>query len=253
MQGNHIRVLAIALSIAVHFAVPFLVLRVAQTSQIRQRSGQEGTVELLMIEYKGTDVGKLTGPNVVASMSSSDPHNIPEQPMGSVPEPAAARPKSAPQISDNGEITASAPARSAISGVENQRSLSGRSDATAQSNPDLAREAPVFHLQGTDSEANAFVFGDRVVPASRDDRFRNKPPAYPLEAELHGEHGTVEVVIHVLATGVAASAELRQSSGYRALDQAALLAVRKWHFRPAMSRGQPVPFDMPFRFIFDPT
>jgi len=42
------------------------------------------------------------------------------------------------------------------------------------------------------------------------------------------------------------------SSGYDILDQAAVTAVRKWHFRPAMQEGRSIPFDMPFRFIFEP-
>jgi protein TonB len=49
--------------------------------------------------------------------------------------------------------------------------------------------------------------------------------------------GTVLLRVHVLPDGHADSVEVRQSSGARALDEAALEAVRHWTFVPAM-RGK---------------
>lgn len=114
-----------------------------------------------------------------------------------------------------------------------------------------AQEAPVFDLAGTESESNAEVLGGRVVPASPDDRFRNRPPIYPREAAMRGEHGAVVILIHVSETGVASSVDVMETSGVASLDKAAVDAVRKWHFRPALQEGRAVPFDMRFRFIFD--
>jgi protein TonB len=125
-------------------------------------------------------------------------------------------------------------------------------DANAQPLPPRPHDAPVFDLSGTESESNALAFGDHVVPAMRDDRFRNQPPPYPLEAEINGEHGSVTIVIHVAENGTATAADVTESSGYDVLDQAALTAALKWHFHPAIKDGQAVPFDMPFRFIFEP-
>jgi protein TonB len=110
----------------------------------------------------------------------------------------------------------------------------------------------VFDLEGTDSESNAIVMGGHVLPAMPDDRFRNRPPVYPIEAQIHNEHGSVVVLIHVSENGLATGADVLESSGVEILDQAALTAVRKWHFRPAMKGGQAVPFDYPFRFVFEP-
>jgi protein TonB len=84
-----------------------------------------------------------------------------------------------------------------------------------------------------------------------DNRFRNRPPAYPAEAEMRGQHGAVVVVIHVSENGVAASVDVVESSGVAVLDQAAVAAVRKWRFHPAMQAGRTIPFDMPFRFVFE--
>jgi protein TonB len=94
--------------------------------------------------------------------------------------------------------------------------------------------------------------GPNILPATPDDRFHNRPPVYPIEAQLHNEHGLVVVVIHVAANGVASGVDVQQSSGVDILDQAAVAAVRKWRFRPAIKDGQAVPFDFPFEFIFEP-
>lgn len=108
----------------------------------------------------------------------------------------------------------------------------------------------MFNLEGTDSESNAVALGEHLIPASPDDRFRNRPPVYPNAAAARGEHGTVVVVIHVSEFGVSTGADVSVTSGVASLDQAALDAVRRWHFRPAMQDGRAVPFDMPLRFIF---
>lgn len=113
-------------------------------------------------------------------------------------------------------------------------------------------KAPTFDFSGDESDANAITFGEHVVPASLDARFRNRPPRYPHEAAVRGEAGTVLLLIHVAANGETASAEVAQSSGYPALDSAAVAAARSWHFHPAIRDGQAVPFDMPFRFVFQP-
>lgn len=117
--------------------------------------------------------------------------------------------------------------------------------------PPQREEGPVFDLAGTDSESNAVVQGGQVIPAMKDDKFRNRPPIYPVEAEMLNEHGTVVLLIHVSERGFATGADVEESSGVSVLDEAAVSAVRKWRFRPALKEGRPVPFDMPFRFIFE--
>lgn len=61
----------------------------------------------------------------------------------------------------------------------------------------------------------------------------NPPPAYPLTARRRGMEGRVMVRAEVLADGTCSRVELKQSSGYEPLDQAALEAVKKWRFIPA--------------------
>ncbi|MEN3112692.1 energy transducer TonB [Uliginosibacterium paludis] len=68
----------------------------------------------------------------------------------------------------------------------------------------------------------------------------NPPPVYPESALERGLEGVVRLKVFVLASGRPASVELDQSSGSRALDEAALRAVRRWMFVPATRAGQAV-------------
>lgn len=64
-------------------------------------------------------------------------------------------------------------------------------------------------------------------------------PTYPARALRRGERGTVMVSAEINAQGVPSSVEVAQSSGSRLLDRAAVDAVRRWRFRPAMADGRP--------------
>ena len=113
------------------------------------------------------------------------------------------------------------------------------------------QEAPVIRLGGTGDNTFAEAFeSPQVIPASVDTKYHNKLPAYPAEASLHGQQGTVVVLVHVSPEGLARGVDIARSSGYPVLDQAARDAVARWHFLPAVKDGQPLPFDMLARLQF---
>lgn len=68
---------------------------------------------------------------------------------------------------------------------------------------------------------------------------RNAPPQYPSRALRRGESGTVLVRAAIGPDGVPTSVEVADGSGSRLLDRAAVDAVRRWRFHPAMLDGQP--------------
>lgn len=68
----------------------------------------------------------------------------------------------------------------------------------------------------------------------------NPEPDYPEVARRRGQEGSVKLDVLVLANGEVGEVKLRQSSGYRKLDNAAIRAVRFWLFRPAMSISGPI-------------
>lgn len=68
----------------------------------------------------------------------------------------------------------------------------------------------------------------------------NPPPAYPLTARRRGIEGRVLVRAEVLADGSCNRVELKKTSGFDPLDQAALEAVKKWRFVPARRGSQSI-------------
>ncbi|GAB3385077.1 energy transducer TonB [Lysobacter fragariae] len=65
-------------------------------------------------------------------------------------------------------------------------------------------------------------------------------PRYPAMALRRGESGKVLVSVEVGPDGVPATVEVAKSSGSRDLDRAAMEAVRRWRFSPAMDGERPV-------------
>ena len=97
------------------------------------------------------------------------------------------------------------------------------------------------------SRASASLKGAReALP----DYLRNPPPSYPEPARLAHEEGVVVLLVEVGHSGNPTGVRLRQSSGYAALDQAAIRAVRDWKFRPATAAGMVVAssVSIPVRF-----
>ena len=62
---------------------------------------------------------------------------------------------------------------------------------------------------------------------------QNPEPSYPLLSKRLGEEGRVLLRVFVNPEGQPEQVEIRQSSGFARLDQAALGTVRRWRFSPA--------------------
>lgn len=90
-----------------------------------------------------------------------------------------------------------------------------------------------------DPSAGARAMGAVTPPAAAPGE-RNAPPDYPAESRRRGEEGVVRLTLRIGSDGRVESAEVTGSSGYPALDRAALDAVRRWRFRPAVQAGLPV-------------
>lgn len=79
------------------------------------------------------------------------------------------------------------------------------------------------------------------VPPNFNAAYLNNPaPVYPPLSRRMGEEGRVMLRVHVSEDGVATQVQLRTSSKYPRLDDAALEAVRRWRFVPARRGDQPV-------------
>ncbi|MDO8770152.1 MAG: energy transducer TonB [Burkholderiaceae bacterium] len=79
-------------------------------------------------------------------------------------------------------------------------------------------------------------------------------PEYPPAALRQEQQGEVMVKLRVLASGAAADVQVRTSSGYALLDEAALRYLRRTRFVPARDRSG-LPVDslviVPIRFVLE--
>ena len=79
------------------------------------------------------------------------------------------------------------------------------------------------------------------LPSSNAAYLNNKMPPYPATSKRMGEVGTSIVSAYIDEEGRVQEIQLKKSSGYERLDQAALGAIRQWRFKPGTSNGTPRP------------
>jgi protein TonB len=91
------------------------------------------------------------------------------------------------------------------------------------------------------------------LPSSDADYLQNPKPAYPPVSKRLGEQGKVLVRVLIAADGSAQKAEIRQSSGYDRLDQAAVTTVLKWRYLPGKRGGvaEAMWFNVPINFVLE--
>jgi periplasmic protein TonB len=77
-------------------------------------------------------------------------------------------------------------------------------------------------------------------------------PQYPWQALRRRLQGVVQILVEVDSSGKVVNARVAQTSGHGILDRAALDAVKKWTFLPALKDGVAVPGAavIPIRFHF---
>ena len=221
-----VRLLSFTLAIAVHAAVLFGSGFVSQPPAV---SVGEGGLSVELVE------GPPGGEAVPALPEPPPPHDR------TIPEPASPNSQAEPPPTD--EMVLPVP------------------DAKPPS-PPPPTENPKPHLVGTNLMASAGSPADRPSTTSGgsgldgggagrgasggSDRgavwvnprySNNPPPVYPLEARRAGQQGTVVLSVLLNPQGAVETLAVKESSGHVLLDQAALRAVRYWHFKPATVAG----------------
>lgn len=90
----------------------------------------------------------------------------------------------------------------------------------------------------------------KMIPASAIQYLVPPEPEYPRLSRRNGETGTVIVRAFADEAGVPHQVQIERSSGFARLDEAAMSAVRKTHFKPYSEYGKPVAgwVRMPFPF-----
>lgn len=79
------------------------------------------------------------------------------------------------------------------------------------------------------------------------------PPSYPLVSRRMREHGRVVLHVELNETGQITKVKIKESSGYKKLDEAGLAAIKTWQCDAAMRDGKAVPAValQPFDFILN--
>ena len=108
---------------------------------------------------------------------------------------------------------------------------------------------------------NSAIFPEKVIHANADmltkgvvgePRAESKiRPYYPLGSRMRGEEGTVIVRITVNAFGKAQRIDITKSSEYRALNRAAINAVRRARVIPARKNGTALEAETTLTFRFE--
>lgn len=166
------------------------------------------------------------------------------------------------QLSVSGRlITAAAtPARPAMQPVSRRKTETRASDRStsaqhsrAMPQHDASKTArtppgpsatPVHDTAAASTAPHPRAAEDDVVtpPQSDASGLSNPAPAYPAASRRLNEQGRVLLEIYILADGSVGELRIKRSSGSSRLDNAAINAVRRWHYHPARRGNQPIAF-----------
>lgn len=127
-------------------------------------------------------------------------------------------------------------------------------DSTPSPNAPTGVTAPVASVPAPAAVAPAAPSAPAIqLPSSNADYLQNPKPAYPPLSRRLGEQGRVVVRVLIGADGNAQKAEIRQSSGFDRLDQAALNTVLKWRYVPGKRAGvaEEMWFNVPLTFVLE--
>lgn len=93
----------------------------------------------------------------------------------------------------------------------------------------------------------------KALVQAQADYLNNPKPAYPRISKRMGEQGEVRLRVQVGSSGDVLSIELARSSGFERLDEAAIMAVKGWKFKPAMQGDQAVSswVEIPVKFVLE--
>lgn len=124
--------------------------------------------------------------------------------------------------------------------------------------PTAAASTAAASTPATTQAAQAAVRANPQPPALMPPDLRaaylsNPRPPYPRSARRLGLEGRVVLRAQILADGSCGLITVSETSGQAILDDAALQAVKQWHFLPARRGGEPVSawVEIPINFQLD--
>jgi protein TonB len=118
----------------------------------------------------------------------------------------------------------------------------------------LAPQSALPPIAAPVSASPAPVANPKVdLPSSDAEYLHNPKPEYPRISKQRAEQGKVVVNVYIGTDGIAQKVEIKTSSGYERLDQAALTTARAWRYIPGKRGGVPEAmwFSVPINFVLE--
>lgn len=173
-------------------------------------------------------------PKLQGMLIASEPKVAPPPPKAE-PEPVKPQPK---PITKQPPLKQTAPKQKTPPPVAKAASAA---PAPASTKP-VTRQAPASSAKTTEPSTQ--------LPSADAAGLNNRAPVYPMLSRKRKEQGTVWMLLLVSKDGLVTELKLKKTSGFDRLDQAALQAVKKWKFQPALKQGQPIDYwyELPLKF-----
>ncbi|MBH1970924.1 energy transducer TonB [Moraxellaceae bacterium AER2_44_116] len=112
------------------------------------------------------------------------------------------------------------------------------SESTALQKSEPVVQAVAEPIAPVSTQTPVKEISEEVTPPRSDAAHLSNPaPSYPSMSRRLGEQGRVVLEVYILVNGTVGEIRLKQSSGFKRLDQAAMQAVKKWQYQPA-HKGQ---------------
>lgn len=163
-----------------------------------------------------------------------------------LPQPRAEEPKPSHPPRENADRPPSQPDPSAESSPSPRQSSKQPKNPTAN---EFDKREGNDEIAATDSQDADGDLAEKGVTAPAQVVGLTKP-RYPSYSRRHGEEGTAILSIEILANGKHGKIQVVSPSGYPRLDNAAVQAVERASFMPAMVRGKPVSSTKRIAFTF---
>ena len=196
---------------------------------------------LLWLALHGLSTPPLSGPSEHLMLASV---------VAEIPNMPATRPAPAPTQLTQRPHAQALPQTTAVPTAPSPVAATAAAESTPSANTATASPAPPSAQTPSVRTASPAAV---VLPSSDADYLNNPAPVYPRMSRRMGEQGTVLVRVLISADGRAEQAEIRTSSGYARLDEAALDTVKRWRYVPGKRAGtaEAMWFNVPVRFVLD--
>ncbi|HSX60539.1 MAG TPA: energy transducer TonB [Tahibacter sp.] len=157
---------------------------------------------------------------------------------------AAAAEEAARRRAAEPAATAATPASTPGAGTTGTAEGAGAAPSTASTGAGTRTATPAATPEATPAATTASAAPAAAAPAGGETRdavlVKSVPPQYPNAALRRRQEGWVQVEFTVTSSGSVANARVLDADPPRTFDRAALDAVQRWNFNPAMRNGAAV-------------